>query len=333
MAQEIVTVDFNDQTTALTETDMSKILVFTNSVDVDYQETTDTATITELGTDTTGYELLELILAQDTQEVAVFGVEGIGSDDIKTQLNTIISEDFFFIVSDITDSDGLQAIAEWATSNDRIAILTTTVGSTTDEIETIINNINSGNVAIYPHVGSPSGTGQVFVNAGITGLMAQKTVGSATWALKSPVSIPKVYYSLTEENALISAYANIYTEIMGVGATRGGRTTDGSYIDITQSKYWLENKLKTNLTSLLLNNDKIPFTDEGSAKILNVIESVITVADSQGILLEDDTTITIPRASEVLTNDKANRIWSNITIDTTIQGAVETLDVTFTLSL
>lgn len=330
---DIVNIVFDDQTKPLTEVGLNKILVLTKSADITYKEVNDVASITELTSDMSGYKLLELILAQARQDVAVIGFANMDNTNVKDNLNTIIGRDFFFVVSDLDDDASIQAIGEWATSAKRIAIATPNVTSTVTKIKTLASTVNSDNVAIYAHAGSPKGTTTVYLNAGISGLMSPKQTGSATWALKSPNLIPKVYFALADENDLIKNNVNVWAEELGRGTTKGGKTTSGSYIDITQGKYWLENKLRSALSLLLMNRDKLPFTLEGKTLIMDAIQQVITAGDRQDIIVADETTIYIPDPLELLTNDRANRIWQGIEIKTRVKGAVESIGVKFVLTV
>lgn len=329
----IVEINISDQTKPLTEVGMNKILVLTKSADIEYKEVNDTSGVTELKTTDTGYKLLELILAQAKQDVAIFGATTLTDSTVKEELNKLAGKDFFFIVSDLSDDAEITAIGEWATSNDRIALVTPEVSGTATTIKALASTINSDNVGIYAHAGSPKGTTTVFLNAGITGLMSVKPTGSATWALKSPNLIPNIYFPLADENELIKANVNVWADELGRGLTKGGRTTSGSYLDITQGKYWLKNKLRAELTLLLINRDKVPFTNVGRTLIMEAIERVVTAGDRQGIIIKDETTIVVPKAEELLTNDRANRKWTNIVITSRIQGSVESLEVQYVLTV
>lgn len=329
---KIVNVTISDQTKAVTELGMNKILIFTNSADVDYKEV-DEISASGLDEASTGYKLLELILAQESQDVAIFGVNAVVDSEIKNELNKIASKDFFFIVSDITSVAGITALGEWATSAEKICVASPLVTEAKANVLSLASTINSDNVGIYHHAGSPNGTGQVYLNAAITGRMAPKTVGKSQWALKSPNSIANEYFELADENEYIAGNVNVWAEELGRGLTKGGKTTSGSYLDITQGKIWLKNKLKSNLSLLFMNAEKIPYTEEGRLLIINEIQTVVNVADTQGIILADKTTITVPHPEDVLTNDRASRVWKNIVVTSQIQGAVESVYITYVLTV
>ncbi|MGL5049614.1 MAG: hypothetical protein ACRC6E_03160, partial [Fusobacteriaceae bacterium] len=104
-------------------------------------------------------------------------------------------------------------------------------------------------------------------------------------------------------------------------------------LDITHGKYWLKNKLRAELSMLLMNRDKVPFTTTGRTLIMDAIDKVVRAGDAQGIIIADETEIRIPNPLDLLTNDRANRIWNGIEIETRIQGAVHTLDVKFILNV
>ena len=327
---DIINITFEDRTKPLTEVGLNKILVLTKSKKVPYKETNDLAGVTELVSGDTGYELLQMVLAQNKQDVAVLGDTTLAASTVDSILNPIISKDFFFIVTDLVSDEDITALAKWATAADRILIATPNKTTTAEQAVSLAGAINSSNVALYKHLSSSK---NVWLNAGITGLMSPKPAGSATWALKSPNLIPKEYFPLADENTMIKGNVNVWAEELGRGITKGGKTTDGSYIDITHGKYWLKNKLRAELSLLLMNRDKVPFTTEGKALILSAIEPVITAGDRQGIIIREETTIRIPDPLELLTNDRANRKWNGIEIETRIQGAVESLDCTFILNV
>lgn len=327
---DIINITFEDRTKPLTEVGLNKILVLTKSKTVPYKETNDVAGVSELASSDTGYELLEMILAQNKQDVAIFGDTTLAEATIPTIMNKIIGKDFFFIVTDLVADKDITALAKWATAADRILIATPDKETTATQAVALANTINSSNVALYKHLSKEK---NIWLNAGITGLMSPKPAGSATWALKSPNLIPKEYFPLADENEMIKGNVNVWAEELGRGITKGGRTTDGSYIDITHGKYWLKNKLRAELSLLLMNRDKVPFTAEGKALILSAIEPVITAGDRQGIIIRDETTIRIPDPLDLLTNDRANRKWNGIEIETRIQGAVESMDVKFILNV
>lgn len=329
----IITINFEDRTKPLSEVGLNKICLFTDSADIDYKEGNEITAFSELSSGMEGYKALELIFAQNKQDVAVFGVSKVTHSTVKDKLDKIADKDFFFIVTNIKDNDSLKAIGEWASAHDKIAVLTPDVAKSAEEMKTLAEGLNSSNVAIYAHAGNPAGSGMVYLNCGIAGLMSPKEAGSATWALKSPNLIPNIFFPLADENTLIKANVNVWANELGRGITKGGKTTDGSYVDITQGKYWLKNKLTSALALLLMNRDKLPFTSEGKTLITGAIEEVITAGDRQGIIVRDETTIYVPEPLELLTNDRANRVWNGIEIETRIQGAVESISCKFILNV
>lgn len=330
---QIIDINFEDRTKPLTEVGLNKILVFTKSKNIAYKEVDSTDGVSELSSGDTGYKLIELILAQAKQTIGVFGVEDITYSSVKDELNKIAEKDFFFIVTDLTEKEAMKAVAEWGTSNKRMVILSTDASMSVDDIKSTCSEINSDNVGIFAHAGSPKGSETVFLNAGITGLMSPKGAGSATWALKSPNLIPNVTFDIADESDLIKNNVNVWAYVLGRGVTQFGKTTSGSYLDITQGKYWLENKLRSALAMLLMNRDKLPFTLESRALIMQAIREVVTAGDRQGIIVADETIINVPKPLELLPNDRANRVWSGITIESRIQGATETIGVKYILTV
>lgn len=192
---DIINITFEDRTKPLTDVGLNKILVVTKSKAVQYKEVNTVSGVSELVSTDTGYQLLEMIFAQNKQDVAVFGDTTLSSANITDKLNPIAQKDFFFIVSDLTSDEEVKALAQWATSNDKIYIGTPDKDTDADKSVQLAKAINSSNVALYKH---KSPTKNVWLSAAITGLMSPKAAGSATWALKSPNLVPLEYFSLTD---------------------------------------------------------------------------------------------------------------------------------------
>jgi hypothetical protein len=73
----------------------------------------------------------------------------------------------------------------------------------------------------------------------------------------------------------------------------------------------------------LVNLAKIPFTDAGIAIVENEIRAVLNQGVQNGFLAANPAPIVrVPLASEVSTNDKANRILPDIYFEGTLAGAV-----------
>jgi hypothetical protein len=327
---EIIKISFEDRTTAISQVGLNKILVFTKEKDIAYSEGDEMATFSSLVSSDEAYKSISAILAQESQTVALFG--DLETLDVAGSLDTVAGRDFFFVVPVGFTTAELIAISTWCASNDRMCICTPTYDTTVANIISMAQGMATENTGVFAHRGTEAGA-QVYLASGICGLMAPKDAGSATWALKTPDTIVVNEYDGADETLLLADSVNIFTEEYGRGITQQGTATNGGYLDITRAKYWLKYRLQEELALLFMNRDKVPFTAIGQGLIANAIQTVINMADTMGILVAEETTITVPSPDDLLTNDKANRKWTGIEVDATIQGSVHSVEINFILSL
>lgn len=328
--REIVNVTFEDRTAALTQFGLSKILVFTNESDISYQESETLDGFTGVTAGTKVYEAMQAIMAQQKQNVAVFGSSS--QSDPEIAIATIAEKDYFFIVPVGWDNEDMKKIAKYGAANEKMVIFSPVLNTAVDDIATLCGDIANETTGVFAHKGDSAGK-EVQFAAAIAGRMAPKAAGAATWALQTPNGVPVNRYAGADETKLLTAKANIYGEKFGVGVVQDGTATNGKYLDITRDKFWLNHRLKEELGRLFITRDKVPFTPTGQTLIYDKIQAFCGVADTMGILRLDKTTITVPDPDALLSNDRANRKWSGIEIDTTIQGAVHEVDVKFVLNV
>jgi len=327
---EIIKINFEDRTTPITQAGLNKILVFTKEKAVAYMEGDEIATFSGLTSSDEAYKSISAILSQTSQTVALYG--DLETLDVEASLTTVGGRDFFFIVPVGFDTAELTSISTWCASNDRMMICTPAYDTSVANIIALGTAMASENSGIFAHIGTPE-SAQVYLASGICGLLAPKDPGSATWALKTPNTITVNEYAPADETLLLADNINIFTEEYGRGITQDGTATNGSYLDITRAKYWLRYRLQEELALLFMNRDKVPFTVVGQTLIKNAIQKVINVADRMGILVEEKTAVLVPDPDVLLTNDKANRVWNGIEIETTVQGAVHSISLKIILSV
>ena len=113
------------------------------------------------------------------------------------------------------------------------------------------------------------------------------------------------------------------------------------FIDIIHGVDWLQARMEERIFSRLVNLPKVPFTNAGIAIIENEIRAVLENGIRVGLLSPDpiDPTsddrkrrtqpyiITVPQATEVPVNDRAERHLTGITFEARVAGAVHKVTV------
>lgn len=162
--------------------------------------------------------------------------------------------------------------------------------------------------------------------------------GTETWAYKTLTGVTADDgLTATEVANAEGKHVNLYRTFSGVKVTRHGYASSGRFFDQTRGVDALQAALQEAVFSLLVRVPKIPFTDEGIALMENEIRGVLFSDDwsnPRGALLDRDTiVVTVPKAADVSTNDKANRLLPDIEFSATLQGGIHKAQVAGVVSV
>lgn len=170
--------------------------------------------------------------------------------------------------------------------------------------------------------------------AALCGRLAPTEPGSETWDLKKltgPTASDLTSTHLTNADA---KNGNYYIEIGGQGATQLGKVASGEYIDVIRFLDWLEARIAEAVYSVLINADKVAYTDAGIALIQGAIENVLTQGVEVGGLAADPAPrVTVPKASAASTANKAARHLTGVKFSGTLAGAIHKVTIAGNVSL
>ena len=117
--------------------------------------------------------------------------------------------------------------------------------------------------------------------------------------------------SSTQRTNAHAKYTSTYETIGGLNVTEEGWTGSGDFLDIKQALDWIESTLQEDIFTLLVNQDKVPFTDAGIKSVEAVVRKVLQKATNNGVLAEFDEDqgdyVSFPAAADISTADKASR--------------------------
>lgn len=163
--------------------------------------------------------------------------------------------------------------------------------------------------------------------------------GSITWANWQLAAIDGDTYSTTQSAALRGEgtdpgnywyYEDIQT-IATTGISRWCRMGDGTPFDLIRGRDWLDAQIETFVGQGIVASPKIPYTDAGSQIIIGIIAGVLANAADVGLIEAGSFTVTTtPRSAQTPANI-AGRKWIGFTWTATLQGAIESVDITGTL--
>jgi hypothetical protein len=173
--------------------------------------------------------------------------------------------------------------------------------------------------------------------------------GSETWALKRLSSVTPDNLTSTQRNTIMGDG----TSTVGKGGntfeyyqpqialTNPGKVAAGEWMDIIRFRDYLKNLIQTNLVQLIINRDKVPYTDGGLQLLGSELKSSLRTGQQVGGIAPDEVdsdnnqvpgfNTTIPLAADVDDATKASRV-ANLSFNARIAGAIHVTNITGALS-
>jgi len=171
-----------------------------------------------------------------------------------------------------------------------------------------------------------------WVNVAWLSTVLALTPGSYTGAFKQLQGVDPGVYTATEESSMRAAGINQYSKVGGVDVTWNGATAKGgtNWADIYIGAIYLEIRMMEDLTNLLIQNSKIPYTDAGIAQVEATMARRLAQSTSDGYLdAERPFVINVPDASNIA--DRASRILPDVSFIAYAAGAVQTIVIQGTI--
>ena len=166
--------------------------------------------------------------------------------------------------------------------------------------------------------------------------------GGDNWRLKTLPGVTTGWgngqqYTVAQVANLDSNNANYYYDLAGLSVIGGsGKVASGEYIDVQRGLSWYIAQLGTRLANLLIQSEKIPYTDKGIA----LIEAQVLAQNSDGIaagLINPGSppgipgpVVSIPLSGAVSSADRAARTLNGVNTIWTLAGAINKLTVNVT---
>ncbi len=157
--------------------------------------------------------------------------------------------------------------------------------------------------------------------------------GSTNWAYITATGVVADKLTSSFEAQLDAKNVNHYQLIAGKGVTLYGKMAGGVYIDIVHGRDWLIQRLREAGFEAVSSRPKLPYTDGGAAVLQNKLMAVFAEGIRRGFLANDPAPqLIMPKVLEQSTADRAARHYAGITFSARIAGAINTLDISGTLT-
>lgn len=258
---------------------------------------------------------------------------------IATDLGLIEAADpdgWYALILDSNSEAEIAAAAAWIESRKKIFLCNTSDtlvvdSGTTDDVVSDLQTAAYARTAILY-----SGARLLnYSGAAWAGNRLPSDPGSSTWSYKTLAGVFVDSKITGGEVAVVQGKGgNVYRTIAGVNVTTFGITASGEYIDVTRFIDWLDARIKERIFGVLVNNDKIPYTDSGvdlmRAQILAQLNQGITAG---GLAADPAPIVTAPKVADISAANKAARVLPDVSFQATLAGAIHTLTISGVLSV
>lgn len=245
--------------------------------------------------------------------------------------------------------------ADWLTANkDKnfrqvIPILADSGDSTVAEVITVINGLDQkmlfiecATTSALPATQSDQvvavvyGGASEYPNAAVVGASAGKEAGSFTYKNLIIRGIEPEDLTPAQVKAVHDAGGICIVKKAGDIVTSEGKTTDGEYIDVVDSKDYIISNIVYKGQKLLNTSDKISFDNVGISQLENVVTGVLADAYRMGIIAENEDgtpaySTTFATRAESSASDRAARTYKGGNFRFDLAGAIHTATINGTL--
>jgi len=269
-------------------------------------------------------------IASQSPRPTQFAVGRVDSEDTdhKVALAAIMLENsnFFYVVCASRTQGDQEDTADWCNANRRIFI-STSAGTDGDILDTVGNDDSS--LAFYIKDGAldkacciyHANAATDYIDAGLSSLLAVRRPGTYTPMFKTIVGSGVDSLNSTQQTNLFAKYCSSYESVGGQNILQEGWVGTGEFLDLIIWLEWLNSKIQTNVYSLLVNNEKVPFTSEGLGLLESAVQQVLEIEQAAKAISPEEFTgnvqtggffTSVPKISEVLQNDRLLRLAKDI---------------------
>lgn len=282
------------------------------------------------------YQMASAVFAQSPSvDKIMIGRKDSGDADWTEALNAIqvLTQDWYGVLVNEDNQEDLEAIAEWVEGQVKMLIIQDDDPDTLDSVET--------STAAKLKAKSYERTAVIFHDAGTNeqahaawlGECLPHEPGSQTWAFKTLKGITPDALTGGEQGNAFKNGANTYTVMAGVGITEKGQMVGGEWIDIIRGCDWIKARMQERIFLELVNKRKIPYDDGGILLIESYVRAVLGEAVAKGILQDGSVEVDVPKYADIPKSDRIGRHLPDIKWNALLQGAIQKIEITGTVTV
>lgn len=269
-------------------------------------------------------------------DVAVLGPDAAYSTDylsikqdnadpgVATDLAAIFAANktWYTVLTPFTSSAIIDAAAAWVDSNKRTMIVATQDSASataaaggSDVMQTEETAARARTMVVYhPRNGQ-------FADAAWAGRCLPLQPGSETWAYKQLTGVDTNELTDTQRTNIEDKHGNYVVEFGGVGVSYPGWVSAGTFFDQVRGADWLEARMQEGIAQLLLDANKVPYTNQGVAKLRNKVEAALAAGERVGLLRSGWST-SAELVEDQSDTDRSNRLYGSLTFEAEWAGAI-----------
>lgn len=259
------------------------------------------------------------------QSISAFTTPDAIGDDLDAILN--ISNDWYGLAITTRTQADVEAVAVWTEANKKlfatasadVNIIDTTDAADTTTIAAVLKAAGYARSFAFYHQDAAT----TYPECALIGKIFPKTPGVYTAMFKTLAGVTKSTLTDTQSKNARDKYCMVYEEIGGVNITREGQVAEGEFIDVIVLVDWTKARITENVFARFVNLDKVPFTDAGIGIVEAEIRGVYDTGVANGGFTTDPTaSVIVPKAADVSSTDKANRLLPDVEFTFTLTGAI-----------
>ncbi|MCU6714967.1 DUF3383 domain-containing protein [Megasphaera butyrica] len=267
------------------------------------------------------------------------------TEDIANTMAAVSASDsdFYGIALASRTDDDILDMAEWAEANEKLfGTATDADGAKNSEIATDIGSKLQDKNYYRTFWFYHALAAEEYPECAIMARCFSINPGGETWANKQLSSITTDSLSETEALAVQGKNGNTFEPFRNISITQNGKVAAGEWIDVIRFRDWLAEEIKVNVFNLLINRDKVPYTDAGIAAIESQIRAALTLGQTRGGIAPTEYdengnqnlgfTISVPLSSSISPNQKALRILNDVKFTARLAGAIHVVNITGNLT-
>lgn len=252
---------------------------------------------------------------------------------IATDLAAAAGEDpdFFGFVIDGHGGAEIAAAAAWADSNSRMFLGcsqdTDIVTAGSADVASVIKSATRNFAAVFFSRDPASAP-----EAALMARQFSRDPGSSSWHMKPITGTIVDNLTATELGLARGKNAITFVSIKGLNRTLDGKAGSGRFLDITHGVEWLKARIGERVYGVEANAEKIDYTDDGIAQIEAEVRAQLADAEGRKFIAAG-WTVTVPKASNVSTADKGNRLLKDVKFNATLAGAIHKVQIDGTVKV